>query len=63
MTRLVLRGIDVGHAGVADGEVQAVGRDDALEQMVRRARVLLRGSPLGLSSVRTAAFSNLDGTP
>ena len=34
---LVLGGVDVGHAAMADGEVQAVRRDDALEQMVRGA--------------------------
>jgi hypothetical protein len=34
---LVLGRIDVRHAAVADGEMQAVGGDDALEQMMRRA--------------------------
>ncbi len=33
----VLGRIDVGHAAMADGEMQAVRRDDALEQVVRRA--------------------------
>jgi hypothetical protein len=45
--KFVLAGIDVGNAGVHDGEVQAVGRDGALEQMMgrpraRAARLVLR---------------------
>jgi hypothetical protein len=45
--KLVLRRIDIGNAGMRDGEVQAVGRDCALEQMMgcpraRAARLVLR---------------------
>ena len=39
ITSLCCAGIDIRHAGVDDGEVQAVGRDRAVEQMMRRARV------------------------
>src|SRR3989442_14366102 len=36
----MLVGIDVGVAGVRNHEVQAIGRERAVDQMVRRARVL-----------------------
>ena len=35
--KLVLLGIDIRQAGMIDREVQAVGRDRAVEQMMRRA--------------------------
>ena len=36
--KLVLGGIDVGNAGMHDGEMQTVGRDRAFEKLVRRSR-------------------------
>jgi hypothetical protein len=36
---LVPGGVDVGHPGMVDGKVKAVGRDGAAEQMMRRARM------------------------
>ena len=53
--------IDVGYAVAGNHEVQAVGRDRAVEQMVRRAGGLPRGSPFGLLSIRTTCFSYFDG--
>ena len=37
--QLVPGGVDVGHAAMIDGKVQAVWRDGAAEKMMRRARM------------------------
>ena len=57
-------GIDGRDAGMAALEVQAGGRDDAVEQMQRRARRAdAGGGGIGGGRVRTTLLSNFDGWP
>ena len=53
---LVLRRIDIGNAVVQNGEVQRIGRDRAIQLVMRRARVLRAGLAL---RVRQDAHSAL----
>src|SRR4029453_3164159 len=52
----VLVRMDVGGPGVRDHEVQAIGRDRSVEQMVRRARMLGAWLALGIAERARDAF-------
>ncbi len=47
---LVLGRIDIWQAGMGDGEEKAVGRDCALQQMVRRARMRIAELVVGITA-------------
>ncbi len=56
-------GIDVGIAGMGNHEVKAVRRQCSIEQMVRRARVLIAWLALRIAERAHDIFSNRDRVP